>query len=106
MDAREALKQAHRIVEKHLQPADPKKKNPLMEPRMHRVFTQLLVQVSNDDPDDRIVAWDDVHATVPLCISLVPELGTGAEAATKVFNDIVAHAEKLAPTYVTPPAFV
>jgi hypothetical protein len=106
MDARAALRDAHRAVERLLAPDDPEETNPLMVPAMRRVFTQLLVQVSNDDPDDRIVSWDDVRQTVPLCVSLVPELSEVADDVATMYLDVVNHAEKLAPTYVTPPPFV
>ena len=106
MDAREALKEAHRAVEKMVEPTDAGQVNPLLTPDMKRVFTQLLIQVSNDDPDDRIVSWDDVRQTVPLCVSLVPTLAPVSADVVTMFNDVVNHAEKLAPTYVTPAPYV
>ncbi len=89
-----------------LEPKTDEEVNPLRTKEMLRVFTQLLVLVSEDSPEDQITTWSEVHDSVPLCVSLVPELTEVSQHAVDLIDAVVTHAEKLAPTYVTPPPFV
>jgi len=108
MDAREALKEAHRAVKAHLEPKEEEtdQVNFLTTPEMRRVFTQLLVMVSEEDPDARITSWDEVRAAIPTCVALVPALAEVHEQVITMYTNIVDHAQKQEPTYVSPPPYV
>ena len=106
MDAREAIRESFDATVAKLDRHNPDQINPLKTPEMRRVLAQLLMVVSSDEPQLRTRSWAEVNESVDICVNLVPDLVPIAEHAKKMFRDIVRDAIALAPTYVSPPAYV
>jgi len=108
MDARKALKESYRKYAEAAEAAkkDAKDLNPMLSEDMLKVQTQLISWVSVEEDHLRPLSWDDVKEAVPQCVAFVPGFSSIKDKVETTFAGIVDYAEKLSPTYISPPPFV